>query len=191
MSKNSIIMFLTGAAIGSVATWQIMKKKYESKIQDEIDSVRVLLSQQAESNREKAELAREKPSIEDYVSEIQKNGYHDYSKKVEPEEKVVVEKHEESNDDVPCIISSDEFGDNADYRCIELSYFNDGVLADDDGEVITDVPAVIGEGNLSQIGKYEEDALHIRNDRLKAYFEILVDPRNYEDVFNHELYMED
>lgn len=118
MSKNSIIMFLTGAAIGSVATWQIMKKKYESKIQDEIDSVRVLLSQQAESNREKAELAREKPSIEDYVSEIQKNGYHDYSKKVEPEEKVVVEKHEESNDDVPCIISSDEFGDNADYRCM-------------------------------------------------------------------------
>lgn len=183
-------MFLTGAAIGSVATWQIMKKKYESKIQDEIDSVRVLLSQQAESDREKAELAREKPSIEDYVSEIQKNGYHDYSKKVEPEEKVVEEKCQESNNDVPCIISPDEFGDNADYRRIELSYFNDGVLADDDGEVITDVSAVIGEGNLSQIGKYEEDALHIRNDRLKAYFEILVDQRNYEDVFNHELYME-
>lgn len=193
MSKNSIIMFVAGVVIGSVSAWQILKKQYENRVQEEIESVKAsLVAKREEIDHEKAVMAREKPSIEEYVSKIQENGYHDYSKKVESEKTIIEEKQEkEPADDSPCIIEPDEYGENEDYRRIELAYFNDGVLADNDGEVITDIAAVIGEGTLSQIGKYEDDALHVRNDRLKAYFEILVDQNNYEDVFNHNYYVED
>ena len=36
------------------------------------------------------------------------------------------------------VISPDEFGDNSDYDKIELSYYDDGFLTDDNDEIIND-----------------------------------------------------
>ena len=37
---RGFVMFVLGAAVGSVATWQYTKKKYERIAQEEIDSVK-------------------------------------------------------------------------------------------------------------------------------------------------------
>lgn len=45
MSKTTgFVMFVLGAAVGSVATWQYVKKKYEQIAQEEIDSVKEIFS---------------------------------------------------------------------------------------------------------------------------------------------------
>ena len=42
MSKafSNLVIFATGAVVGSLATWQFVKKKYEQLAQEEIDSVK-------------------------------------------------------------------------------------------------------------------------------------------------------
>ena len=65
MSNKTITftMFVFGVAIGSVVTWQYVKKKYEQIAQEEIDSVKEIFSKRETENidkREKANHAKEK-----------------------------------------------------------------------------------------------------------------------------------
>ena len=49
---------------------------------------------------------------------------------------------------------------------------------------VEDVDNVVGEESLNCFGKYEDDSVFVRNDVLKADYEILLDERNYSDVVN-------
>ena len=49
-------------------------------------------------------------------------------------------------------------------------------------ELVEDIEGTVGVENLKQIGKYEEDALHVRNDELKTDFEILRVLDKYYDL---------
>ena len=62
----------------------------------------------------------------------------------------------------------------------------DGFLADDMDELVDDIEDVVGFESLNHFGEYEEDAVHVRNDRLKADYEILVDTGNYNEVHSKE-----
>ena len=96
----TFLAFIAGAGIGSVCTWQLLKRKYELIAQEEIDSVKA-----AYAERESVEKAgksfvkgfrdglkvaedRTPKDVDDmdfkkYASIIQKEGYTDYSKTVE------------------------------------------------------------------------------------------------------------
>ena len=84
-------------------------------------------------------------------------------------------------DEIPYVIPPDEFGEVG-YEQIELTYYDDGVLADDDDEIIDDPEAVVGPYALTSFGKYEDDAVFVRNDARRCDYEILADHRNYDDV---------
>lgn len=46
-SKRWVLLaFIAGAGIGSVCTWQLLKRKYEQIAQEEIDSVKRLMPQE-------------------------------------------------------------------------------------------------------------------------------------------------
>ena len=77
------------------------------------------------------------------------------------------------------MISPDEFGEFEDYRTINLSYYADEVLADEDDNIIEDIEGTVGEESLSHFGEYDDDAVHVRNDRIKCDYEILLDERFY------------
>ena len=64
--------------------------------------------------------------------------------------------------------------------------FSSTVLADDMDELVDDIEDVVGFESLNHFGEYEEDAVHVRNDRLKADYEILVDTGNYNEVHSKE-----
>ena len=83
--------------------------------------------------------------------------------------------------DVPYVISPEEFGEVG-YEQIELTYYGDGILADDDDEIIDDVEDVVGSYALTSFGKYEDDAVFVRNDARRCDYEILADHRDYNDV---------
>ena len=63
-----------------------------------------------------------------------------------------------------------------------MTLYSDGKLADDMDELVEDIEGTVGVENLKQIGKYEEDALHVRNDELKTDFEILRVLDKYYDL---------
>ena len=88
----------------------------------------------------------------------------------------------------PYVIAPEEYGELADYDQETLNYFADGVLADDQNIPIEDTDSVVGENFEDHFGDYEDDAVHIRNDREQTDYEILLDPRKFSDVVKRTLH---
>lgn len=184
----TFLAFIAGAGIGSVCTWQLLKRKYELVAQEEIDSVKAAYTARetgkslvegfcdglkvAENRTQKDE---GDVDFKKYASIIQKEGYTDYSKTVEGKKGAAfVEK--------PYVISPEEFGEFEEYEKISLTYYADEVLADENDEEVDDVDEIVGKESLNHFGEYEDDSVFVRNDRLKCDYEILLDQRNYSDV---------
>lgn len=175
---SNAVIFAAGAAIGSVVTWKLIEEKYKRIAQEEIDSVKEVF---AKKRTEEPEVI--KPTIDDLVeAKIEsENGHVDYSNIVE---KLGYTNNEEGGStmiDKPYVISPDEFGD-CDYEIVSLTFYADGVLADDYDEVVEDIPGTVGIGSLQTFGQYEDDSVFVRNDRLKIDYEILRDLRRYSEV---------
>ena len=180
MGENikSIIMFTAGLAIGSVVTWKLVEAKYAKIAEDEINDIRDYYDEKAKNITTEAEVVKveNKPDISEYAAKIEKNGYKNYH---EISEKSVKKEHKNGE---PYIITPEEFGEIDEYETVNLTYYADDYLADDVDELVENVDEIIGWENLNHIGEYEEDALHIRNDKLKCDYEILRDLDNYKDV---------
>jgi hypothetical protein len=185
------MIFVLGAAVGSVVTWKYVEKKYERIAQDEINSVKEVFSKRVaeftEDTKEvqiKADNAKEKPNIIEYAARLREQGYTNYSDMVDekPEE-------EESMNMDKYVIAPEEFGELDDYDTISLTYYADQILADDNDEIIEDIEDVVGFDSLNSFGEYEDDSVFVRNDRLKCDYEILLDQRKYSDVIRkpHEV----
>lgn len=168
---SKIAIFTVGAAIGSAVTWKILKSKYERIADEEIKSmreyVRGKVKEQSEPMPDNSDIEEEE-NREEYTSILKTNNY--TNKEVEFMEK-------------PYVISPEEFGENGDdYETISLTYYADGVLADDMDEVIDDVDDVVGKDALTHFGEYEDDSVFVRNERMRCDYEILLDSRKYSDV---------
>lgn len=182
------VMFVLGAAVGSVVTWQYTKKKYEQIAQEEIDSVKEIFSRREsaadveivtpEPQTAKVGKPEEKPDITEYAARLEREGYTNYSNVSAGEKK----EEQEAMEMKPYVISPDEFGEFEDYERISLSYYADQILADEDDEKVEDVDNVVGLESLTHFGEFEDDSVFVRNDRLKCDYEILLDQRTYSDV---------
>lgn len=184
MNKTvNFVMFILGAAIGSVVTWRYVEKKYEQIAQDEIDSVKEVFSKREVEVKEdiearaKADTAKEKPSVVEYAARLREQGYTNYSDMADEKPEEV--KKEPMTMDRPYVIAPEEFGDIDDYETISLTYYADQILADDNDEIVDDIDGVVGFDSLNSFGEYEDDSVFVRNDRLKCDYEILLDQRKF------------
>ena len=180
MSKiKTLFIFASGAAVGSAVTWKLVKTKYEQIAQEEIDSVKEAFFGSLDSCNEDEESEEDIDDVEEdpsttmkYAAILNREGYRDYSD---------ISKEVDELEDKPYVISPDEFGEN-DYTQISLTYYSDGVLADENDDVVEDVDKYVGIESLSHFGEYEDDSVFVRNDRLGVDYEILLDVRNYSDI---------
>ena len=191
---KELFIFTSGVAIGAVVTWKILETKYDQLIQEEIESLREVYGRGIEDSestedfeeegidamQKAADNAKDKPSIIEYASVLQKAGYTDYSAMSKKEEVTEVVA-EVSATDEPYVIPPEEFGEFDEYNQIGLTYYSDGVLTDDNNDIIDDVEEVVGSESLKHFGEYEDDAVHVRNDRLKCDYEILQVEEKYSD----------
>lgn len=188
MSMNSkftgFLMFAAGAIVGSVVTWKCIKTKYEQIADAEIESIREVYSKkEAASNENKVtrqNVTDEKPSLnemKEYLERIKENGYHKEENK---------EEGDPDMNDSPYVISPEEFGNMDDHTCVSLSYYADGVLADDWDTVVLDPIEEVGPDVESHFGEYEEDTVFIRNEKLKVDYEICRDLRTFAEVIGDE-----
>lgn len=185
----NVLLFITGAATGSVVTWKLIETKYARIAQEEIDSVKEVFA------REQANKSEEIKSIDDENEEQEEPdpSDEDYDEYVE----TVINMgyiHEEGGammGDKPYVIPPDEFSEKEDYTTETLLYFKDKVLTDDMDHPIEDVDAMVGVESLNHFGEYEDDSVYVRNDRLKTDFEILLDERLYTDIEKHHYHLVD
>lgn len=191
---NKVVIFIAGAAIGSAVTWKYVKTKYERIAQEEIDSVKEVFTQRYVDEEDEpteeisVDASAEPLDIREYAEKIQKSRYTSYSV---PDNTVDVV-FEDDGYKAPYVIEPGDFDELDDYDTRNLTHYADGILVDISGNIIEDVEDAVGIDYASHIGDYEQDAVHIRNDRLKIDYEILADPRNYSDVINRDPYpMED
>lgn len=175
MSKGFIatLAFLFGAGAGSLVTYKLLKTKYSQFAEDTIAEMREYYSQknsQGEnltSKEEAAERAREKADIMSYAKEIEDNGYSEESQvKEEPFGPIEY-------------IDEEELGDIEDYDLITLTYYSDGILADDEDEEVEDFIDKVGNFTTHFEGS---DVLYVKNDDYQAYYEIVKDDRTYVEV---------
>ena len=197
MSKNAVY-FVAGASVGALAAWFVAKKKYEKIAQEEIQSVTDAFSERLDKfsrnsmqdpdvrpSQEDLERDATQPgdrNIIDYASILAKQGYTDYtqfSREEEPAEVEVEDNISDSTADGPVIISPDDYGEISEYEQLSWVYFADHVLTDDDYTLITNRNKYIGPDALEHFGDYEDDAIHVRNDKLKCYIEVVQDSRLY------------
>lgn len=173
---TNLLIFVAGVAVGSVVTWQLVKKEYEQLAQAEIDSVKAAFVNNAVEAEVKEEVeeyvtADEDDSMDEYYDILETAGYVEHTK---PEEKVPPKK--------PYVISPDEFQEDLAYRAITFYYFTDGVLTDENQEIVDDVKNSVGLDFADHFGDYEDDSVHVRNERLMCEYEILLDQRTYAEV---------
>ena len=192
MSKLNFAMFMSGATIGSAATWLYLKKYYENIAQEEIDSVKAVFSErksdfnikdtevdERNEDQREAAISNLKPDLVEYAVKLQREGYTNYA---EHSQKNTAEETNEPKSDKPYVISPEEFGILDDYTQIELTYYSDGILADDEYEIVGDIDDTVGKDFTDHFGEYEYNAVFVRNDRLGCYYEICKDNHTFREV---------
>ena len=196
MSKLNFAMFLAGATVGAAGAWFCCKRYYERIAQEEIDSVKAAFAERkpyalknvknfedsTDDNEQKANMAKLKPDLVSYAAKLQAEGYTNYSAHAEKSDN----EKDETVIDKPHVISPDEYGD-CNYTTISLTYYSDGVLADDEDEIVENIKDTVGVDFVKHFGDYEMDSVHIRNDRRKCDYEICRDNRSYTAVTGIDL----
>ena len=109
--------------------------------------------------------------------------YGKYVKQYKPQEETEEEVTPENNTTSakPYVISPSEFADS-EFDVRTLNYYSDGVLADDDYNVIKDVKGYVGDEAIETFGRYDTDVVYVRNEKFRIDYEILFDERRYSDV---------
>lgn len=203
---KGVLIFVLGAAAGSLATWKLIEKKYKDIAQEEIDSVKDTFSKmkkneypdkledypnfeefddsddsddvEEEPKPEQKIDRNNKPDIVEYAKILSETGYTNYAERQDKKEKKGVEPVE---DERPYVISPDEFGEKDGYENVTLTYYADGVLTDYFDNVISNVDEVVGLDSLDHFGEYEDDVVFVRNEKMETDYEILRDLRDFNE----------
>lgn len=160
------LAFISGAAVGAIVAWKLAKDKYEKIAEEEIASVKEVYSRKVVEMEEK-EVDEDQSTLEEYMQIAKDEGY----------------SSDEEVDDIkkPYVISPEQF-ENSEYPVETLTYYNDGVLTDDQNNVIEDAASMVGVDFPEHYGEFEDDCVYVRNDKEEVDYEILADLRNYADV---------
>ena len=172
-----LLVFIAGCAVGFVAAGKLLKDRYEQIAQDEIDSVKAAFRKKREAPGPELETEQPAEPKKEYANRIRDLGYSE-----EPFKETVQK---------PRVISPEEFGDQGEYDEISLTLYSDGTVADDEDRPMgeDEIEETIGKDSLSHFGEYEDDSVFVRNDRLKADYEILMDNRTYGDILREKPYL--
>ena len=198
----NVLVFAAGAAIGSAVTWKLLKNKYERLVQEEIEAVKEVYTDRFNDSKDQEETV---DGDDDSDGEYRQINWEDLEDLDEDEEDEYVPNQadvdeykslvdiytsekggaEDMAKDVakePYVISPYDFGELDGYRTFELTYYLDNILEDEDYNIITDADELIGPKALYTFGDYEDDSVFVRNERLRADFQILKDYRTYDEA---------
>lgn len=203
---KNLLVLTTGIVCGATISWFVTKQKYETILEQEIESVKetyknrhalvineettieetvtsdIIVSGAIDSS--KINMMPSKEEKAEYKSIVENNGYVNYTKYMNGGE--VKENKETGEDDAsndtPYVIEPEEFGEDG-YDTQTLTYYADKVLVDDLDDLVDDPDTVVGLHNL-RIFEEHPDAISvlIRNEIFRVDYEIVKDDWNYSDL---------
>lgn len=180
---KKVLIFVAGSAVGSAVTAIVLKNKYEKYINDEIDSVKEMYVEKYAKyikfyteNKTNLDDREVKDEPEDILEEmVQDLGYEQTSDEIEE----IEEEGDYELSELPYVIKPEIFGEG--YPTETFTYYGDDVLTDGEDKPIEDIEYYVGHDSLESFGIYDDDAVYVRNDRLKIDYEILKVEYNYYD----------
>ena len=200
MDKKNLQLLEVAAGImfGACLGWFAAKQKYTKLAEEEIKSVKEKFTIPRTDKIESEKKPGGENSENVLKSDVIKSGalpqvhsssimdYAKYAKVLKDGEYVNYSDAEYSKDDLKknariVLISPDEYGEIEEYDQVSLTFYADGILADED-DTILEAEDVVGVDSLNHFGDYEDDAIHVRNDTRKVYYEVLMDDRSYKDA---------
>ena len=191
--KNKLMLVLAfslGAAAGAAVSWKVLETKYDKLTRDEIESFKEYWRNR---NTEEAESQEDEEIVEEEDEEDTSDllgEYRDIALNYMAEaEKKVEEAVDMDKVEKPYVVTPNEFGEIYAYETETLLYYRDGILADDDDNIIEDVEGTVGYDSLNHFGEFEDDSVFVRNDRLGVDYEILRSERTYDEVARYNSYL--
>lgn len=200
METKCILSFVAGGIVGAAAAYIFVDKKKEKEKQEEIQSVKDTYhrkelslenrfknnlefepeeSTPEEPTMEKKEDKHEYEDITSIYTGDEKTDVVDYSKTSVKEEETEKGGEPVTKNSME-IIYSDEYEEEEDYDQIELVYYSDKVLVDDNDEKVN--PNRIFGKSVEEILPVDEDSIHVRDNNRKIDYEITRDNMTYSEV---------
>ena len=178
---KGLCIFGAGALVGAVVAAKAVRERYQQEAEEEIAEMREYYrekQQETKTEEVKEEKEEKDESTEEYKEIVKDEGYTNYTQynDVKPEEEIDDDVEDEWT---PSIIDPEEFGEDPSYDTATLTYFKDGVLADEVDEVMD--PKMVGEENLKIFDEFGARSIYVRNDEHMIDFEIIRDDYPYSE----------
>ena len=186
---TGVLIFAAGAIVGVAATSKYFETKYAQIAQEEIDSIKEFYGEkmrEIDEDDTDAPLVIRDEEVEEYHTCIREAGYSEEPSDEITANPIPVPPVETEPANEPYVISPEEYGEIEEYTLIGFTYYADCVLADENNEIVEDVDACVGWDSLKTFGEYEEDSVHVRNDRLRCDYEILRHEQTYSEVLEKQ-----
>ena len=200
MKANTRIIttFIGGAALGALISFALLKEKYEAQAEEEIKAMKDYYQKEMEAIDDDYE--KELNNLvdimdgKDKLNKKEMDTYVDYVKKFNPGELVEEKDYNapypiddeeimeapDVNDilyEEPFLITKESYEEDYDHfdKISVIYYDEDDVVADDRGEVISNIEEVIGLEFVDAFGDEDDpNVVHVRNGRLGSDYEILM-----------------
>lgn len=210
---KNILIFLAGAAAGSLVTWKLIEHKYAELADKEINSVVETFKKEKEelektvesiyNRHEKSHISSTKDgekllndkiiSQNDYSVGIDTAEEGKESVQVEDQEEIIHSPDDEEYENIrtkpidtskqpPYIIDENEYGEFGNDEQT-LIFYEDGILADEDDEPITDIEDAVGEALVEFANDPLLERLYVRNEQKEIDFIILKSEKSYKEVY--------
>lgn len=184
---KGLCIFAAGALVGAAVAAKAVREKYQQEAEEEIAEMREYYREKMEKTEEPEQVTEEakEETESEYKEIVKEKGYTNYTQYNDTESE-----NNKIDDDVedewaPCIIDVEEFGEDPSYDTATLTYFKDGVLADEVDEVMD--PKMVGEENLKIFDEFGARAIYVRNEEHMIDFEIIRDEYPYSEYTFYNL----
>ena len=171
MKIRELIIFVVGVGVGIGASYNIIKKKHEEILEEEIASVKETYSK---NNKESDEVTEEEEPEPEEIASVKE--------KYEKITKEYSELNEENctNSEI-YEISYDDFGEEG-YEEIELTYYiDDEILTDDADEPMEELDIISSIGSIDILdGCKDGEYIYIRNKEKEIDYSIAISENRRE-----------
>lgn len=171
MKVRDLLIFIAGVGVGIGASYNLIKKKHDEILEEEIASVKETYSKY---NKESDEVTEEKESEPEEIASVKEK----YEK--------LTKEYSELNED-SCTnseiyeISYDDFGEEG-YTEIELTYYiDDNTLIDDADEPMEELDIISSIGSIDILnGCKDGEYIYIRNEEKEIDYSIAISENRRE-----------
>ena len=171
MKVRDLLIFIAGVGVGIGASYNLIKKKHDEILEEEIASVKETYSKKNEEEKKCENPDKETPEPEETVKEKYEKITKEYS-----------ESNEENYTNSEIYeISYDDFGEEG-YEEIELTYYiGDETLTDDADEPMEELDIISSIGSIDILnGCKDGEYIYIRNEEKEIDYSIAISENRRE-----------